>query len=55
MEKLITVNEALDVLRISRPTLYRLINEGSLKPVHIGKRTLLEEKELQRFINEARK
>ncbi|OPY76876.1 MAG: Helix-turn-helix domain protein [Syntrophorhabdus sp. PtaU1.Bin153] len=51
MEKLITVNEALDILRISRPTIYRFIADGSLKPVKIGKRTLFEEKELQRFID----
>ena len=36
-------------------TLYRLINEGELKPVKIGKRTLFEEKELQRFIKTLKK
>jgi len=55
MEKLITVIEAMGILRISRPTLYRLINEGELKPVKIGKRTLFEEKELQRFIKTLKK
>ncbi len=55
MEKLITVNEALALLRISRPTLYRLINDGSLRPVRIGKRTLFEERELQRFIKALKK
>ena len=47
--------EAMGILRISRPTLYRLINEGELKPVKIGKRTLFEEKELQRFIKTLKK
>lgn len=51
MEKLITVNEALEILRISRPTIYRLIANGSLKPVKIGKRTLFEEAELHRFLD----
>jgi excisionase family DNA binding protein len=55
MEKLITVNEALGLLRISRPTLYRLIKDGTLQPVRIGKRTLFEEKELTRFIGTLKK
>lgn len=50
MEKLHTVKEVCDILKVSRAKLYLLINDGSLKPVKIGKKTLFRESEIQRFI-----
>ncbi len=52
--RLFTVKEAMEYLRISRPTLYRLINQGKLKPVKIGKRTLLDKADLDRLIEESK-
>jgi excisionase family DNA binding protein len=50
MEKLLTVDETLEVLRITRSTLYRHIRSGLLTPVKLGNRTLFREKDLERFI-----
>ena len=50
MEKLYTVDEAKEVLRISRTSLYSLVQKGAIKPVKIGGRTLFPETELTRFV-----
>ncbi len=50
MDKLYSINDALDVLKISRAKLYLLIKDKSIKPVKIGKRSLFKESELNRFI-----
>lgn len=47
----LTVAEACDVLRISRPTLYRHIRDGKLTAFKIGARTLFRTEDLRRFIN----
>jgi len=52
MDKLYTLDETHKLLRISRPGLYRLINENKIKPIHIGDRTLFPESEINRFIEE---
>jgi excisionase family DNA binding protein len=50
MEKLFTVKEAHEWLRISRAKLYTLIESRALKPIKLGGRTLFTESELTRFI-----
>lgn len=50
MEKIYTVNETFSLLRISRAKLYKLIENGSLKPIKLDGRTLFTESELTRFI-----
>jgi excisionase family DNA binding protein len=50
MERLRSVNEAAEVLGISVYTVRKYIKLGKLTPVRIGRRVLLEEAELQRFI-----
>ncbi len=50
MEKLYTVKETCEILRVSRAKLYLLINDGSLRPVKIDKKTVFKESELQRFM-----
>ncbi len=52
MEKLYTVNETMELLRISRPTLYRFIKSGQLIPLKMGKKTLFTESELTRFLED---
>ncbi|EDP75545.1 helix-turn-helix domain-containing protein [Hydrogenivirga sp. 128-5-R1-1] len=52
--RLFTVKEALEYLRISRPTFYRLIKQGKIKPVKIGKRTLIDKNDLDRLIEESK-
>ena len=51
MEKLYNITEAKEALRISRTSLYLLIDKGQLKPIKIGGRVLFTERELTRFVN----
>ena len=53
MEKvLLTIKEACEYLNISRATLYKLIKEGKLKPVKIGRSTRLDKRDLDKFIQQ---
>ncbi len=54
IEKLLTVQDLMDTLRISRPTLYRMLKTGKLKPVRIGKRTLFDPVDIRGLIEEAK-
>lgn len=49
--EVLTAAEACDVLRISRPTLYRHIAAGKLNALKVGARTVFRADELRRFIN----
>jgi len=55
MEKLYTVEETRQLLRISRGTLYTLIKEKKINPVKLGGRTLFTETELANFIESLKK
>jgi excisionase family DNA binding protein len=50
VDKLYSVSETAQLLHISRGNLYRIIAEGILKPIKLGKRTLFSEQELEAFI-----
>ena len=50
MEKLYTIKEAAELLRVSRAKIYMLIQAGKLIPVKLDKKTLFKESELNRFI-----
>jgi excisionase family DNA binding protein len=47
---LMTVKGVLQYLKISRPTLYSLINEGKIRTVKIGTRTLFDPEDVKKFI-----
>ncbi|MGX5653996.1 helix-turn-helix domain-containing protein [Geodermatophilus nigrescens] len=47
---LLTPEEAAQVLRIGRTTLYALMRTGELRPVHIGRSCRLSRAELQRYV-----
>ncbi len=49
--RLLTVKETCKYLRISPPTLYRMIERGEMVPVKIGKRTLFDKKDLDGLID----
>lgn len=51
MEKLYTIKEAIELLRISRSTIMRLIQHDLLKTVKITSRRLIPESEIQRLRN----
>lgn len=52
--RLLTVKETCSYLRISPPTLYRMIERRELVPVKIGKRTLFDKKDLDNYIDAAK-
>ena len=54
MNPLRSVEEAARLLAISPWTVRSFLRDGKLLPVRIGRRVLLEESELQRFIDESR-
>jgi excisionase family DNA binding protein len=47
---LLTPEEAAEVLRIGRTTIYALMKAGDLRPVHIGRSCRLSLAELERYI-----
>lgn len=51
---LLTIDEAREVLRISRWSLYKLINARQLKTIKLGQRRLVPADDLHRFIDELR-
>lgn len=48
--RLFTVDEAADYLRIGRSTLYGLLREKAIGSVRVGKRRLIAEDDLARFL-----
>lgn len=55
MEKLYTIKETAELLRISKATLFRLMAEGKIIPLKLGKRSLFSEEELTRFIEDLKR
>ena len=54
MKPLYNVEAAAQLLSISPWTVRLYINRGKLHPVRIGRRVLLEEVELERFVSNGR-
>lgn len=48
--KAYTVNEALDILKVTRRTLYRYIKAGQIKVVRIGRSYRITEEALKDFL-----
>lgn len=51
-DSLLTVPEAMAELRIGRTHLYQLMGQGRLRPIKLGSRTLIQYREILRFIDE---
>lgn len=49
-EELLTIPEAGKTLKAGRTYLYRLINEGQIKAVKIGRKTLIPRSALEAYI-----
>ena len=47
---LLTPEEAAQVLRVGRTTIYALIKAGEIHPIHIGRSCRLSRAELQRYV-----
>ena len=50
LDHLLSIAEAQRVLGVGRTTIYRLIGEGQLPAVKVGRRTLISESQVQHFI-----
>lgn len=55
MEKLYTFKEVTEILRISRATLYRHIENKIIKPIKLGGKVLFAESELNNLIKKLKK
>ncbi len=47
---LLTPEEAAQVLRVGRTTVYALMKAGDLRPVHIGRSCRISRAELERYV-----
>lgn len=47
---LLTPEEAAEVLRIGRTTVYALMKSGELRPVHIGRSCRISQTEVERYV-----
>lgn len=50
MKALKSIPEAADLLGISPWTVRAYVRDGKLRPVRLGRRVLLEEEEIERFV-----
>lgn len=50
--RLLTVNEVADLLRVSRMTVYRLIKEGSMPALRVGRSYRLREDDVDDYLSE---
>jgi len=51
--RLLTIPEALQVLRIGRSSFYKLAAKGEIRTLRLGGRTLVPEREIDRLIASA--
>jgi excisionase family DNA binding protein len=49
-DKIFTIQEASNFLRLGRSRLYELLAEGQIRAVRIGRRTVIRSSDLQRFL-----
>jgi excisionase family DNA binding protein len=50
--RLLTVNEVADLLRVSRMTVYRLIKEGQLAAIRVGRNYRLREDDVDEYLRQ---
>ena len=50
--RLLTVNEVADLLRVSRMTVYRLINQGEIAALRVGRIYRLREDDVDTYLSD---
>ena len=50
--RLLTVNEVADLLRVSRMTVYRLIKQGEMPALRVGRGYRLRDEDVQSYLIE---
>ena len=53
MKKLISIEEACQILGVGRTSVYRLISDNKLQTLHIGRRHLVVMESIDRLLKEA--
>jgi excisionase family DNA binding protein len=51
-DRLLTVGEVADAMRVSNMTIYRLIKSGQLAAVRVGKNYRIRESDVNRYLSE---
>ncbi|HUO34071.1 MAG TPA: helix-turn-helix domain-containing protein [Candidatus Acidoferrum sp.] len=54
MEKLLTSEQASEILGVSRPTLYKLVNTGRLKAYLVAKAWKFKPSDIEKFLESVR-
>ncbi|MGH2677760.1 MAG: helix-turn-helix domain-containing protein [Actinomycetota bacterium] len=49
--RFVTVNEVAQLMRVSKMTVYRLINQGDIPAVRIGRGYRLREQDVHRYLD----
>ena len=49
--RFVTVNEVAQLMRVSKMTVYRLINQGNLPAVRIGRGYRIREEDVHRYLD----
>lgn len=52
-ERFVTIREASEILRISQVTVGRLLRDGKLKKLKVGRRTLIRKSDVEDLVQEA--
>ena len=55
MDKLYTLKELTGILKVSRATVYRLIEQGYIKPIKLGGKVLFVENEIEALIEKLKR
>jgi excisionase family DNA binding protein len=50
--RLLTVNEVADLLRVSRMTIYRMIRQGDMAAIRVGRNYRLREEDVHSYLTE---
>ena len=51
-DRLLTVREVADAMRVSNMTVYRLIRAGDLKAIRVGRNFRIRESDVDRFLDD---
>lgn len=51
LEQIYTINEACDILKLSRVSIYNMIRDGKIKTIPFGKVQRIKESELIKILN----
>ena len=52
-QQFVTINQAMGILNISRPTIHRKLKTGEIPSVHLGKRVLIPDEFFLQLRNKA--